>query len=461
MNGRRSTDAASWSAQLANVAALNSELQAKRDEVRRGWGPEYESRVRKKGKLPTWERIELLKDGDSPILAVGTLVNYGRTFGDEKKTSPGAGVVTAFVRVEGRWVVVIANDNTVASGSWWPQTPEKIQRAQEIALRLRLPVVYLVDCSGLFLPEQAHTFPGRTGAGAIFKMNALLSAARRPADRRRSRRLHRRRRLHADHLGHRLHDRAGVHGGRGRGARERRKIAAHHVAVDRRPGRPRPSVPLRRPSRPGRRDAHPLPSLRGRKAAGLGLRLLPLRRRSRRAALSRRGLGRAVPRRSQAELRRLRDSGTARRPLAVRGVPPRRRAGDDLRRGPRGRPLRRVRRQQPRAHRSSGKRRAQASGRDPVPGGDREDLAVLALLQRRRHPRGLAPRHLGVRHRTRSGKAGTLRVRLEPDLHQQHEHGADVHGAPPQGQRGGVLRDARASRTGPSSSSRRPWRGSP
>ena len=85
--------------------------------------------------------------------------------------------MTAFVRVHGLWVVVIANDNTVASGSWWPQTPEKIQRAQEIALRLRLPVVYLVDCSGLYLPEQSHTFPGRTGAGAIFRMNSLLSAS--------------------------------------------------------------------------------------------------------------------------------------------------------------------------------------------------------------------------------------------------------------------------------------------
>jgi acetyl-CoA carboxylase carboxyltransferase component len=86
-------------------------------------------------------------------------------------------VITAFGRVEGRWTMIIANDNTVASGSWWPRTPEKIQRAQEIALRLRLPVVYLVDCSGLFLPEQAHTFPGPTGAGGIFKMNARLSAA--------------------------------------------------------------------------------------------------------------------------------------------------------------------------------------------------------------------------------------------------------------------------------------------
>src|SRR5258706_6181855 len=172
----RALDAASFTAQRVHVGALNAELQRKRDEVRAGWGPEYEARVRKKGKLPTWDRIDLLKDAGSRALPIGTLVNYGRPFGEDRKTSPGAGVVTAFVQVEGRFVVVIANDNTVASGSWWPQTPEKIQRAQEIALRLRLPVVYLVDCSGLFLPEQAHTFPGRTGAGAIFKMNAFLSA---------------------------------------------------------------------------------------------------------------------------------------------------------------------------------------------------------------------------------------------------------------------------------------------
>jgi acetyl-CoA carboxylase carboxyltransferase component len=172
----RALDASTWSKQREHLESLNAALRAKREEVRAGWGKEYEARVRKKGKLPTWDRIDALKDPGSQVLPVGTLVNYGRTFGDDAKTSPGAGVVTAFARVEGRWVVVIANDNTVASGSWWPQTPEKIQRAQEIALRLRLPVIYLVDCSGLFLPEQAHTFPGRDGAGAIFKMNALLSA---------------------------------------------------------------------------------------------------------------------------------------------------------------------------------------------------------------------------------------------------------------------------------------------
>ena len=166
-----------WTAQLARMERLNAELQRKRDEVRRGWGPKYERRVHEKGKLTTWERIARLQDADSPVLPIGTLVNYGRTFGSEQRTSPGAGVVTAFLRVHGRWTVVIANDNTVASGSWWPQTPEKIQRAQEIALRLRLPVVYLVDCSGLFLPEQSNTFPGRVGAGAIFRMNAVTTPA--------------------------------------------------------------------------------------------------------------------------------------------------------------------------------------------------------------------------------------------------------------------------------------------
>jgi acetyl-CoA carboxylase carboxyltransferase component len=173
----RFLDEETWTGQKARMSELGSKLQARRDEVRAGWGPKYEARVREKGKLPTWERVEKLKDPDSPILSIGTLVNYGRTFGKEGRTSPGAGVVTVFVRVHGRWTVVIANDNTVASGSWWPLTPEKIQRAQEIALRLRLPVIYLVDCSGLYLPEQSNTFPGRTGAGAIFRMNSLLSAS--------------------------------------------------------------------------------------------------------------------------------------------------------------------------------------------------------------------------------------------------------------------------------------------
>ncbi len=158
------------------IEAREQRVHTSRAEVALGWGEKYIERVHKKGKMTARERIERLRDVDSVVHEVGTLVNFGERFGPEQALSPGAGVVTAFVRIESRWCVVIANDNTVASGSWWPRTPEKIQRAQEMALRLRVPVVYLVDCSGLFLPEQRKSFPGARGAGHIFKKNALLSA---------------------------------------------------------------------------------------------------------------------------------------------------------------------------------------------------------------------------------------------------------------------------------------------
>jgi acetyl-CoA carboxylase carboxyltransferase component len=157
------------------MAEREAVLAERRARVAAGWGPEYVERVHKKGKLSARERIERLADPDTRLFEVGTFVNWDKKFG--KLESPGAGVVTLFATVHGRWTMVIANDNTVASGSWWPRTPEKIQRAQQMALRLRLPVIYLVDCSGLFLPEQSRSFPGRTGAGHIFQKNSLLSAA--------------------------------------------------------------------------------------------------------------------------------------------------------------------------------------------------------------------------------------------------------------------------------------------
>jgi acetyl-CoA carboxylase carboxyltransferase component len=162
---------------VARMEELNTTLAERRAEVRAGWGEKYVDRVHAKGTMTTWERIEALKDSGSTVYPTGTFVNYGLAFGEDGRTSPAAGVITAFVQIEGRYAVVIANDNTVASGSWWPRTPEKIERAQEMALRLRIPVIYLVDCSGLFLPEQANTFPGARGAGHIFKKNSLLSAS--------------------------------------------------------------------------------------------------------------------------------------------------------------------------------------------------------------------------------------------------------------------------------------------
>jgi acetyl-CoA carboxylase carboxyltransferase component len=167
----------------AKTARVAREAMAEREEVlaeRRaklaeGWGAKYAERLHARGKLTARERIALLVDEGTEVREVGSFVNFEERFG--KLESPGAGVVTAFCRVQDRWTMVIANDNTVASGSWWPRTPEKIQRGQEMARRLAIPVIYLVDCSGLFLPEQGRSFPGRTGAGHIFKKNSELSDA--------------------------------------------------------------------------------------------------------------------------------------------------------------------------------------------------------------------------------------------------------------------------------------------
>ena len=167
-------DQAEFDRERTGHEPLVRKLEARREEVQAGWGDKYVARVHEKDKLTTRERLERLKDDGTELFEVGTFVNYGVDFNGLR--SPAAGVVTAFAKVEGRWCVVIANDNTVASGAWWPQTPEKIQRAQEMARRLRLPTLYLVDCSGLYLPEQSKSFAGATGAGHIFKMNSLLSA---------------------------------------------------------------------------------------------------------------------------------------------------------------------------------------------------------------------------------------------------------------------------------------------
>ena len=129
--------------------------------------------------------------------------------------------------------MVIANDNTVASGSWWPRTPEKIERAQEMALRLRTPV----DLPrGLFraCSYRSNRDPSRAGPGPghIFKKNSELSAAGVSPDRRRVRRLHCRWRLHADHLRSGVHDRPGVHGHCRRCAHQGREVACSLSSLD-------------------------------------------------------------------------------------------------------------------------------------------------------------------------------------------------------------------------------------
>jgi 3-methylcrotonyl-CoA carboxylase beta subunit len=159
------------------IQPLEDAIREKRDITHAGWGERATARVHQKGKLTTWERIDLLRDPGTAVREVGTLVNWGRSFDGSGRDAPGAGVVTCFARVQDRWCIVIANENTVASGAWWPMTPEKIERAQQMAMKLRLPLIYLVDCSGLFLPEQSASFSGRTGAGHIFTLNSRLADA--------------------------------------------------------------------------------------------------------------------------------------------------------------------------------------------------------------------------------------------------------------------------------------------
>ena len=369
------TDEATFTRHLQALGQREATLRERRVEVAAGWGDKYVGRVHDKGKLTARERLARLADPGTEPYEVGTFVNYGVEFGDRGLTSPGAGVVTAFTKIEGRWCMVIANDNTVASGSWWPMTPEKIERAQTMALRLRLPTVYLVDCSGLFLPEQSRSFPGATGAGHIFKMNSLLSAHGVPQIAGCVRRLHRRRRLHADHQRPRLHDRAGVHGDRRRGADQRREEPEDHQPRHRRAGGPRARQSLRR--RPGARRRHAAVGVapRGDPVAVFGRRLLPGRRRRGGSSVSGVGADRALARGSPRGLRRHRGARAAVRRQPVLGGDARVRRGDDLRdRSARG-AVRRVRDQptgagrQPGASRASGALRrsstAPASRRSP------------------------------------------------------------------------------------------------
>jgi acetyl-CoA carboxylase carboxyltransferase component len=104
------------------------------------------------------------------MLEIGLLVAYDQYDGQ----APAAGVVTAIVRVHGRETVVVANDATVKAGSWWPETIKKILRAQEIAMRCRIPIVYLVDSAGVNLPYQEGVFPGQYGAARIFYYNSIM-----------------------------------------------------------------------------------------------------------------------------------------------------------------------------------------------------------------------------------------------------------------------------------------------
>jgi len=149
---------------------LSEEVRALEKKLRDAGGAKKLEKLHQQGKLSARERVELLRDKDSSMLEIGLLVAYDQYEGQ----APAAGVVTAVIRVHGRETVVVANDATVKAGSWWPETIKKILRAQEIAMRCRIPIVYLVDSAGVNLPYQGGVFPGQYGAARIFYYNSIM-----------------------------------------------------------------------------------------------------------------------------------------------------------------------------------------------------------------------------------------------------------------------------------------------
>ena len=156
--------------QSTRLRELSEELLQLEAKLRRGGGPEKIDRQHQQGKLTARERVELLLDKDSYSQEIGLLVAFDQYEGG----APAAGVVTVVGRVEGSEVVVVANDATVKAGSWWPETIKKILRAQEIAMRSRVPIIYLVDSAGVNLPYQGGVFPGQYGASRIFYYNSIM-----------------------------------------------------------------------------------------------------------------------------------------------------------------------------------------------------------------------------------------------------------------------------------------------
>jgi acetyl-CoA carboxylase carboxyltransferase component len=174
-------------ASTSRLRELTKELHQLEAKLRLGGGAEKIEKQHKQGKLTARERIELLLDKDSFQQEIGLLVAYDQYLAEDRRPktedrekkediggAPAAGVVTTVGLVNGREVVVVANDATVKAGSWWPETIKKILRAQEIAMRSHVPIIYLVDSAGVNLPYQGGVFPGQYGASRIFYYNSIM-----------------------------------------------------------------------------------------------------------------------------------------------------------------------------------------------------------------------------------------------------------------------------------------------
>jgi 3-methylcrotonyl-CoA carboxylase beta subunit len=161
-------------ANSTGMEALLLALRQQEDTLRQGGGAKAIEAQHAKKRLTARERLDLLLDPGEQFLELGLFAAYGMY--EEWGGAPSAGVVTGLGRIAGRLVMVIANDATVKAGAFFPMTAKKVLRAQAIALENRIPTVYLVDSSGVFLPLQEDVFPDQDDFGRIFRNNAVMSA---------------------------------------------------------------------------------------------------------------------------------------------------------------------------------------------------------------------------------------------------------------------------------------------
>jgi 3-methylcrotonyl-CoA carboxylase beta subunit len=150
------------------------ELNTRPKKVYLGGGEKAAAKQKEKGKMLARERVAYLLDKNKPWLEVGAFVADGMYA--EHGGCPSGGVVCGIGYVSGRQCVVVANDATVKAGAWFPITAKKNLRAQEIAMENRLPIIYLVDSAGVYLPLQDEIFPDKEHFGRIFRNNAQMSS---------------------------------------------------------------------------------------------------------------------------------------------------------------------------------------------------------------------------------------------------------------------------------------------
>lgn len=151
-----------------------SKLQHRLARIREGGGKKRMEKLHAEGKMSARERVDQLIDPDTTFLEIGAFAAYGMY--EEDGGCPAAGVVTGIGRVSGRLCMIVANDATVKAGAWFPMTGKKNLRAQEIAMENRIPIIYLVDSAGVYLPMQDEIFPDKEHFGRIFRNNARMSS---------------------------------------------------------------------------------------------------------------------------------------------------------------------------------------------------------------------------------------------------------------------------------------------